>query len=292
VIDAGMHGLRSALIAGLAAALPVTIGWLIAGSSGVWIGLALVCVVLAIIWLTSGTILRRVFRATDARSDQLPFICDTVTRLAADAGIAPPKVAISSLRTPNAFAAATPGGGFVGVTTGLLEMLGPDELEAVLAHEIAHLAGRGGVCTTVAAALATVPGAICAANGSDLLYATSFRRGQHRIGGGTAFALLRDIAALIATPFAAIFVRASTARAAELRADRAAIALTGKPAALASALRKIDAFAGRIAAPVNPAVAHLLVVHPFGTRLGGLFDTHPPITARLAAIAADVEAAS
>jgi heat shock protein HtpX len=97
---------------------------------------------------------------------------------------------------------------------------------------------------------------------------------------------LRDAIARATAPLAAVLVRISTPARGELIADRRASEITGAPATLAIGLRKLQSLAGRIVWPINPAIAHLLVIHPFGCpRLGRLFNTHPPTPERLAALA-------
>jgi heat shock protein HtpX len=164
-------------------------------------------------------------------------------------------------------------------------MLSPAELDAVLAHEIAHLTQPGRSAATLAALFAAIPGAITAAAGSDLYFELPYRRSQVRLWGGRRLHPVRDAIALVAAPLAAVLVRLSTTTSGELAADERAARITGDPAALAGALHKLQSLAGRIVWPVNPAIAHLLVIHPFGCpRLARLFNTHPPTPERLAAL--------
>jgi len=224
-------------------------------------------------------------RARRILLDEQPELTAIVRRLSEAAGIPVPLVAISDLRTPNAFAAVTFGGGVVGVTTGLLELLSPAEIEAVVAHEIAHLTHSARGAATLAAVLVAPLGALATASGSDLFYEIAYRKTFFRGWGGRKLRPLRDALALCTVPITALLVHVSVARDAELQADRVAVRLTGDAVALRAALRKIDALAGRILAPVNPAVAQLLLVHPFGEAfLGRMFDAHPPHHERLAAL--------
>jgi heat shock protein HtpX len=206
--------------------------------------------------------------------------------LSAAAGVRTPRIAVSSLPIPNAMAAVTPGGGLICVTEGLIGMLSAAELEAVLAHEIAHLTQPGRSAATLAALFAAVPGAITAAAGSDLYFEAPYRRGRLRVWGGWWWCVGREAIARLTAPLAAILVRLSTPVRGEFVADARAGEMTGAPVTLATALRKLQSLAGRIVWPVNPAIAHLLVIHPFGCpRLGQLFNTHPPTPERLAALA-------
>ena len=260
-------------------------GFLLAGLRGLVIGFAVALVIEAIAWSFARSILMRICSAKPVAAGERPELCATVSRIAEAAGITTPRVAISSLPIPNALAAVTPGGGLICVTEGLLGMLSPAELEAVLAHEIAHLTQPGRAGATIAAVFAAVPGAITAATGSDLYFELPYRRAQVRLWGGRRMHPVRDLIARVTAPLAAVLVRLSTSTRSELAADERAAQITNDPATLALALRKLQLLAGRIVWPVNPAIAHLLVIHPFGCpRLGQLFNTHPPTPERLAAL--------
>lgn len=273
-----------ALIAIVAGPLAL-VGNVLAGTDGALLGAALGVAILLCAWCAARPVILSVSRARELAPEERPDLSELVNRLSHAAGIRRPLVAISSLRTPNAFAAVTIGGGVVGVTSGLLEVLTPEEIEAVVAHEIAHLSHRARSAATIAAVLVAPLGALAAASGSDLFYDRDYRKTFIRTWGGKRLRPLRDALALCTVPLTVLVVRASVSSAAELEADRDAARLTGNAPALRSALRKIDALAGRVLAPVNPAVAQLLLVHPFGTAmLGRIFDAHPPLHERLAAL--------
>lgn len=265
----------------------VLLGAIIRGLPGAAIGFLLTIVALNAGWLVSRPIIMHMAQAVPADTAQHAKLIQRVERLATQAGIAIPLTAISTLNTPNAFAAATPGGGVVGVTSGLLAMLTDDELEAVVAHEIAHIARGDRMTATLAAVATALPGALITRTGSDLFYSAEFRRSHPRIWGGRRLRLVRDGLALIAVPLSAVLVRLSVSRVAELRADMDAVRLTGNVAAMTSSLRKINVLAGRLISPVNPALSHMLVIHPYGDeRIGRMFDTHPGLPYRLRAIEA------
>ncbi|HEX5165170.1 MAG TPA: M48 family metalloprotease [Thermomicrobiales bacterium] len=260
-------------------------GFLVAGSRGVVGGLLVALLIETVAWFCSRPILVRICSATPVADGEYPQLVAAVCRIADLAGITTPQVAVSTLPIPNAMAAVTPGGGLVCVTEGLLGMLSPAELEAVLAHEIAHLTEPGRAGATIAALFASIPGAITAAAGSDLYFELPYRRAQMRVWGGGRMHPLRDLIARLTAPIAAILVRISTSPASEYAADERAARIIDDPAALALALRKLQSLAGRIVWPVNPAIAHLLVIHPFGCpKLGQLFNTHPATPDRLATL--------
>ena len=180
--------------------------------------------------------------------EQHPDLVDTITRLSQQADLKPPSVAISHNKAPNAAAVKGPRNRTIVVTTGLLETLDQAELEAVLAHEIAHLKNRDATIMTVAWLLPTLTYymAIVTATGIYYLYrglGTSGGRG----GRGTAHALvILTVTAIVTVAISALFWAASVlvhrvlSRYREYAADRGAIGLTGDPVSLASALRKLD----------------------------------------------------
>ncbi len=280
------NGMQHLLAVVLVIAVPFMLGgFLLAGGRGLVIGLLISLSIDAIVWTFSRRILMKVCAATPVAAGEHVELVATVGRLAESAGIMTPKVAISSLPIPNALAAATPRGGLICVTGGLIGMLSTAELEAVLAHEVAHLTHPGRSGATIAALFAAVPGAITAAAGCDLYFELPYRRGQVRVWGGRRLHPVRDLIAVMMAPLAAILVRLSTSARGELAADARAAELIGDPATLASALRKLQSLAGRIVCQVNPALAHLLVIHPFGCpRLGQMFDTHPSTPERLSVL--------
>lgn len=254
---------------------------------GGWLGAALAAAagaaIQAFAWALARPLLLRMMSADVVDAESHPELLATVERLAGAAGIARPTVAVARIRTPNAFAAATPGGGIVGVTAGLLELLPAEQIAAVLAHEIAHLERRDRTGVTIAALFGSLPGIVAAASGSDLLYDRAFRRRIPRAWGGRHLRPVRDAIAFVSMPFTALLVRASADRGDEFHADAEAARLIGDPLPLVAALRKIGALAGRLPAPVNPALCGLMVIHPFGPeRLSRLIDTHPTTLERVA----------
>jgi heat shock protein HtpX len=265
----------------------VILGMLVRGVDGMIAGAIIGVLLQAIAFMLTRPVILWMTRARVVSRDDEPELVAAVARLAGRAGIRTPAIAISNIRTPNAFAAATPGGGLVGVTCGLLEMLTPAEVEAVLAHEVAHLTHRDRAGVTVASIFAALPGAIISASGGDMFYDRPFRRRMNRAWGGRYLRPVRDGMAFVMLPFAAVLVRCAVSASDELRADAQACELIDDSRPLVFALRKIDALAGRVAAPLNPAISPMLLIHPFGPEgMSRWFNTHPPLAVRLAHIPA------
>ncbi|MEZ3164296.1 M48 family metalloprotease [Halorubrum sp. RMP-47] len=198
------------------------------------------------------TVLRSV-GASGVSADEYPELHAAVTRLAAQADLPAPSVAVKRTDLPNAFAVGTPGDGTVVVTTGLLDRLSDDELDAVLAHELSHLANRDASLMTVAWVLPTVTYYLAIAAFYVLYGLVNLLRFGGGGGGGNrdgralavGFVVI-TVSALLTLTVSAMFWAGSVlihrvlSRYREYAADRGAAEITGSPAALANALRTVD----------------------------------------------------
>lgn len=213
-----------------------------------------------------------------------------VDRLRQNANLPMPVVAISEQPQPNAFATGrNPSHAVVCVTRGMWDLvvsgrMSVDELEGVMAHELAHIQKYHMLVGTVAAGMA---GAIMMI-GNALQWGAMLGMGGRDGERGNPFALL---AMAIIAPIAATIVQMAISRRNEFEADEAAAKISGKPLALAGALQKIEAIALARPMPVSPSAAHLAIVNPLAAaNVLSLFRTHPPTedrVARLQAIAAN-----
>lgn len=224
----------------------------------------------------SDKIVLKMYGAKEVSEQEAPELHSIVSELAQNAGINKPKVAIVESSTPNAFATGrNPKNAVVAVTTGILNLLSRDELEGVIAHELGHVKNRDILISSVAA---TVAGAI-------VLIADYSRFFAIFGGGEDSEGLIAVIAMSILAPIAAMIVQLAISRTREYKADESGARISGKPWALADALRKLQM--GTSARPMrdaNPATAHMFIVNPFGGKaksLMNLFSTHPPINERI-----------
>jgi len=197
-----------------------------------------------------------------------------------------PTVAIAPSQQPNAFATGrNPEHAVVCCTAGILQLVSPQELEGVLAHELAHIKHRHMLVGTVAA---TMAGAI-AMVGNIIKWGAIFGGfgGGRDDRDGNAFGL---IALAIVAPIAAMIIQFAISRQNEFQADATAARITGRPSDLASALRRLENYAHRIPMQVNPAAAQLAIVNPLsggrGSGLFRLFNTHPSTEERVARLEA------
>jgi len=273
-----VNGLKTAALLGALGGMLVWVGSLLfPGPVGATIGLALGLAVVGSSYWFSDRLAIRAARAKPVSPAQAPRYHRIVDDLAARSGLPKPRLYISPSPQPNAFATGrNPQNAAVCVTEGLLRMLDPDEVRAVLAHELAHVGNRDILLTSVAAAIAT--GISWLAN--VLLWLPLF--GADEDGHGNPVGLL--IAALLA-PVAATLLQLALSRNREFEADRTGAELLGEGHTLARALRRIDTAARRIPAPVHPAQASAYIVNPLTGRrvnFSQLFATHPSTEQRVA----------
>ncbi len=217
--------------------------------------------------------------------EEEPVLHGIVDRLCASADMPKPRVAVSRMDLPNAFATGRNADhAVVCVTTGLQRRLETEELEGVLAHELSHVAHRDVAVITIASFLGVIAGLTV----RFAFYSQLFGGGRRDQNTAVAFAAVMGVsAAVYALSF--LLIRALS-RYRELAADRAAALLTGKPSALAAALTKVDGEIARIptrdlrTAQAFNAFFFTPALRP-GSAAARLFSTHPPLERRLEALA-------
>jgi len=257
-------------------ALFMALGYTIGGAGGAGIALLFAAGMNLFTYWNADRIVLRMHGARQVDAAAAPQLHAIVAGLAERAGLPMPKVYLIDSPHPNAFATGrNPANAAVAATVGLLGLLSRDEVEAVMAHELAHVKNRDTLIMTMTA---TIAGAI-----SMLANFGLFFRGGDRNGN-----LLAMLLAVIVAPFAAMIVQLAISRTREYGADRGGAEICRNPRALASALAKLHAGAARIPNPVaarNPAAASLYIVPGLG-RGDSLFSTHPATENRIAALEA------
>jgi heat shock protein HtpX len=230
----------------------------------------------------SDKIVLKMYGAQPIEEAQAPGLYGMVHRLASKARIPMPRVFMIPSDQPNAFATGrNPEHAVVAVTEGIMRVLDDDELEGVLAHELAHVANRDVLIGTVAATLA---GAIT--------YLAHMAQWAAFMGGGRhddedSPSPIAMILMAVVAPIAAMLVQLAVSRSREFQADATGAQLAGRTWGLSKALEKLEIASHQVPMHANPATAHMFIVNPLsGQSLMRLFSTHPPIEERIARLRA------
>ena len=268
--------LKTTLLLAVLTVLFVLVGKAIGGQSGMVFAFGLAIVMNVGSYWFSDKIVLRMYHAREVTEAESPQLHGTVRRLALAAGVPMPKVCIIPEESPNAFATGRdPAHAAVAVTEGILRVLSPDELEGVLAHEMAHVRNRDILIGTVAATLA---GAIMML-ASMARFAAIFGGGRDDREGGGGLQLL--VMAIFA-PLGAMMIQMAVSRSREYLADETGARFCRKPEALARALEKISGGSRRVPMQASPATAHMFIMSPLtGGGIMSLFSTHPPVEKRV-----------
>jgi heat shock protein HtpX len=271
------------LLATLGAVI-VLVGQALGGTSGAIVALGIAAVLNFGMYFFSDKLALRASGARPLGENDLPQVTSIVSKLAQMEGMPMPKLYYIDSPQPNAFATGrSPRHAAVAVTGGILQLMTNEELEGVLAHELAHVRNRDILIGTIAATMAA---ALSIFARMAMWGALGGRRDNNNPLGG-----IIALISVIVAPIAAMIIKLAITRAREYQADRTGAQITGQPLALASALRKLEAGTTRIPMNVNPAVAPLYIADPlkaFGNRRDGggtlrrMFSTHPPIPDRVA----------
>jgi heat shock protein HtpX len=224
-----------------------------------------------VLWSTGAKVVSR---------EQFPELHDLVERIVARNNLPKPRIAVVNTRIPNAFATGkTPKSSIVAVTVGLMEQLETEEIEAVIAHELAHIKNRDVLVLTLASLFSMVAWYLMRFGMHGTMYGGYGRRDNS--AGGMALILL----VAIITWVASFLIIRAISRYREFVADRDSAHITGKPSKLASALLKISGTMKRIPTrdlrEIEGMNAFFIIPALSGDALTNLFSTHPPVAQRV-----------
>jgi heat shock protein HtpX len=269
--------LKTTLLLATLSGLLLVIGDLLGGQGGLLIAFVLTLVMNFGSYWFSDKIVLSMYNAQEVGPGHALY--DTVQNLAQRAGLPMPRVYIIPDASPNAFATGrNPEHAAVAATEGILRLLTRDELEGVIAHELAHVKHRDILTSTIAAGLASMIFLLA----RMAQYAAIFgggRSNNDRDGGPGPLGLL---ATVLLAPIAAMLIQAAISRSREFDADAGGAQIVGHPMGLVNALRKIEAGSKQIPMDADPATAHLFIMKPFNiSGLLGLFSTHPKTEDRI-----------
>lgn len=227
----------------------------------------------------SDKIVLRMYGAKEVTEAEAPQLHGVVRRLSLAAGLPMPKVYIMPTDSPNAFATGrNPQHAAVAVTEGIVRILSADELEGVLAHELAHVKNRDILVGTVAATLAGAVMMLARFAQFAAIFGGGGRDRDEEGGGGILGLLFMAIVA----PLGAMLVQMAVSRSREYLADETGAKVCGKPMSLARALEKISGASRAVPMGASPATAHMFIVSPLtGGGMLSLFSTHPPVEKRV-----------
>ncbi|MFP4511156.1 MAG: M48 family metalloprotease [Spirochaetaceae bacterium] len=254
----------------------VIVGGAIAGEGGAIVALAVAVAMNVAVWWNSDRLAIRMTRSRPLSRAQSPELYDMVERLAKRASIPAPKVYLQPSAQPNAFATGrSPRNAVIAVTDGLVQQLNANEIEGVIAHELAHIKHYDTLISTVAAAFAGAITVLARIGTWGLLLGG----GRGRDNGNAITLLL----AIVLAPLAAMLIRMAVSRSREFAADRRAADITGSPEGLMNALSKLDSLSQRSRMQVNEAAGHMYIVNPLrgAGGMAALFSTHPPMEKRI-----------
>jgi heat shock protein HtpX len=234
-------------------------------------------------YYSSDKLVMRMTGAQVIQESDNPKLFGLIQEIALASGLPMPKVAVVSDDAPNAFATGrNPEHAVIAFTTGILKVMDRDELQGVIAHEMAHVANRD---TLVSAVAATTAGAIAIL--SDMLIRITFFGGRRdRDSNSNPIMLVLSLVVLILAPLAALLLKAAISRRRESLADATAVDFTRNPTGLRSALEVLERDTTVVQQRSN-AVAHVWIESPLdGKAVSKLFATHPPIGERIATLRA------
>jgi heat shock protein HtpX len=270
--------MKTTLLLAAMSAIVLFIGSRIGGGAYLPLALAFAVLMNGVAYFFSDKIAIFSARAKPVTEADFPDLYRIVRGLASRSGMPMPRLYVSPSQQPNAFATGrSPKHAAVAVTQGILPILTTRELEGVLAHELSHVKNRDILISSVAATM-----------GAIIMFLARLAW-FIPLGGDRDRNPLAELALVILGPIAALLIQMAVTRSREFGADSSGARLTADPLALASALRKIEAYSrGTQPATTNPSTAHLFISNPFkgGVGMAKLFSTHPPTAERVARLEA------
>jgi heat shock protein HtpX len=270
---------KTTLLLGALTILIVLIGNLFGGKQGMVIAFFFAIGMNFFSYWYSDKIVLKMYHAREVTPQQNPELFTLVHEIAVKAALPMPRIYVIPEEAPNAFATGrNPEHAVVAVTQGLLKLMGRDEIQGVLAHEMAHIRNRDILIGSIAA---TMAGAIMIL--ASMARWTAFLGGGSDDDEGGGLGAIGLIVMSILAPIAAMLIQMAISRSREYQADATGAGFAGHPDGLANALEKLGAYSRRLPMAAKPNTAHMFIVNPLkGGNLTNLFSTHPPLEERIA----------
>ncbi|MDF2875772.1 MAG: htpX [Sporomusa sp.] len=288
-----MNTLKTTVLLAALTGLLIAVGAFFGGTKGMTLMFVISILMNFASYWYSDKIVLKMYGAKEVTPQGAPDLIRMVSGLAQKAKMPMPKVYIINTEVPNAFATGRdPEHGVVAVTTGIMRALNYEELEGVVAHELAHIKNRDTLISTIVASVAGVITMI--ANIAQWSAFLGFGRSDDEEGGGIG-GIVEFVFLVVLAPLAATLIQLGVSRSREYIADETGGSVSGNPLALASALKKIEYYAQHQVMPeATPATSHLFIVNPFsgaGGMIVSLFSTHPKTADRVAKLEAQAKKA-
>lgn len=266
-----MNGLRTAALMAVMIVLMALVGRAIAGPGGMTVAFGIAVLMNFFSYWFSDRIVLKMYSAEEVGEEDAPELYEMVDRLRRKADLPMPRVFVIPQDQPNAFATGrNPENAVVAVTEGIMHRLDRDEIEGVIAHELAHVKHRDILISSIAATLAAAITMVA------------------RFGfffGGRRDNFASGLLMLILAPLAAMLIQMAISRSREFVADRGGAEISGNPNGLADALEKLERSTQQKQMEANQATSHMFIVNPLsGGGAGGLmrlFSTHPATEERV-----------
>jgi heat shock protein HtpX len=272
------NSLKTILLMALMMGLLLFFGDILGGQQGLIMAFILSLLMnFGMYWFSSSIVLKS-YGAKEVTEAEASRLVSMVRRLATQAQLPMPRVYVIPSETPNAFATGrNPEHSAVAATEGILRILSDDELEGVIAHELAHIKHRD---TLIATLVASMAGTITFV-ARMAMYASLFGGGNRDREDSNP---LGQILLLILSPIAAFLIQSAVSRSREFAADEGGAHISQRPMSLAQALQKLERGVERMPMlNAGTATAHMFIVNPlFGGGVTKLFATHPPTEERIA----------
>ncbi|MBU3936776.1 MAG: zinc metalloprotease HtpX [Proteobacteria bacterium] len=271
--------LKTGMLMAALTALFMVAGQAMGGQSGMTVALLLAIAMNFFAYWFSDTLALKMSKAREVDQTEAPELHTLVAGLAARAELPKPRIYIMESDTPNAFATGrNPAHAAVAVTQGLLAILNREELEGVLAHELAHIKNRDILISSMAAVMAGAISSLATMTQWAMIFGMGRSSDDEDSGGG----MIGSIVMMIVAPIAAALIQMAISRNREYLADSTGARICGRPASLASALQRLEDSNHRHPMKVNPATAQMYIVNPLsGGTMANLFSTHPPMQERI-----------
>ena len=273
------NSLKTVLLLGLLSGILLAIGEQLGGANGLVTAFVFAVLMNFVSYWFSDKIVLKMYRAQEVGPEHKLSVL--TRRLATQANLPMPKVYVIPDASPNAFATGrNPSHAAVAATEGIMRLLSDQELEGVIAHELAHVKHRDILISSVAATVAAAIMMTARMAQFAAMFGGSSSRNDRE--GSNPIAML---ATIILAPIAAMLVQAAISRSREFAADAGGAKIAGTPYGLVQALKKLEMGSKQIPLDANPATAHMFIIKPFsGAGLLSMFSTHPPTEQRIQAL--------